>query len=96
MNANDRLSPVLCLDCGHPISERARRCRPCAARARAGAASEPSPEPEPTGSPISALGPEALAWLRANGRRYNAARLAQVFGVPAEQIRWVLEATGAV
>lgn len=94
MNANERLSPALCVDCGHPISERARRCRPCAARARAGAELDASPELVQTGSSISTLGPEALAWLRANGRRYNVARLAQVFGVPEEQIRWVLEEAG--
>ena len=70
------------------------RCRPCAARARAGVELESSPEPAPATSPVSALGPEARVWLRANGRRYNAARLAQVFGVQVKQIRWVLEATG--
>jgi hypothetical protein len=89
MHLANRQPPAFCGDCGRPISRRAIRCRRCAGRVRADA--PPVADPEPP----AWLRPEDVAWIRANGRRYNAVRLAELFDVPVGEIRAILNAARA-
>ena len=91
MDYYDRHPPTLCRDCSRAITKTAMRCRTCATRARGLISWSPQVTPSPVRRYLGVLRANDIVWIRAQGARLGAAKMARMFDVDPTVVAKILE-----